>query len=401
MWAAKGLAKADVDVVVIDRNNYHSFFPLLYQVAAGELEPAYITYPVRSILRKQKNASFRLGDVSSIRLEDKTVVLTDGELSYDYLVLAPGSTTRYFGVPGASEHTHGLRSLDEGIILRNHLLRAFETAASTSDVETQRKMLTFVVIGGGSTGVEFSGALREFLNGSYSKDFGSDGPDPRVILVEGSDTLIGMYPPRLRNYAVKRLRRLGVEVRLGTRVASVSAGLVETDAETTDCGTVVWTAGVGGRTVYGDWGLPGGPGETVQVTPSLNIESHREVFVVGDVAHNAASPTPMVAQNALQQGRHAAVCISNLVADRPLTDFEYKDFGNMAVIGRNAAVVHLWNKIELTGFIAWVIWLIIHLVKLIGFRNRLAAIISWTSDYFFGNRVARLIIPSGRPPLKH
>ena len=397
LWAAKGLSKLNVTVTVVDRNNYHTFFPLLYQVAAAELQPSDIAYPIRSIVRKQDNASFRLGTVVSIDLDQKRVILADTELPYDYLVVAPGSTTNYFGVEGAAEHSLGLRTLDDGIVLRNRLLRAIEAADVATDESDRERLSTFVVVGGGPTGVEFSGALQEFLNGSYVRDFGRDRR-PQVILLEAGDSLLRMYPERLRHYAIKKLRRMGVDVRVATGVDAVTANSVETSDGSIPSDTVVWTAGVGGSPTYAKWGFPSGPTGTVLVAPSLNLESHPEVFVVGDIAHNAATPTPLVAQNALQQGRHAARAIANILNGRAPDAFQYRDLGNMAVIGKNAAVVHLWNRIAIKGFVAWSIWLVVHLAKLIGFRNRLAALISWTGDYFFSDRVARLIIPGQEGP---
>ena len=399
LWAAKGLSTSNVTVTIVDRNNYHTFFPLLYQVAAAELQPSDIAYPIRSIVRKQSNASFRLGTVVSIDLDRKCVIVTDAELTYDYLVVAPGSTTNYFGVEGAAEHSLGLRTLDDGIVLRNRLLRAIEAADVAADESEQERLSTFVVVGGGPTGVEFSGALQEFLNGSYVRDFGRDRR-PQVILLEAGDSLLRMYPDRLRRYALEKLRRMGVDVRVATGVEAVTAHKVETSDGSIPSTTVVWTAGVGGSPTYARWGFPSGPTGTVLVTPALNLESHPDVFVVGDIAHNATTPTPLVAQNALQQGRHAARTIENMLNGQEPDEFQYRDLGNMAVIGKNAAVVHLWNRIAIKGFVAWAIWLVVHLSKLIGFRNRLAALISWTGDYFFSDRVARLIIP-GHDTTRH
>ena len=210
LWATKGLAKADVDVTLVDRNNYHSFFPLLYQVAATELQPSDIAYPIRTIVRNQRNTTFRLGTVSSIDLDSRTVVLEDGQLVYDYLVLAPGSHTRHFGVEGAAEHSFGLRTLDDALALRNHLLRSFEAATASLDRAEQRRLLTFAIVGGGPTGVEFAGALQEFLNGPFAKDFGNALDTPaRVVLVEAGDRLLTMYPERLSRYAPKGLAAWG------------------------------------------------------------------------------------------------------------------------------------------------------------------------------------------------
>lgn len=395
LWAAKKLARADVDVTIIDRNNYHTFFPLLYQVAAAELRPSDIAYPIRSIVRRYKSTTFRMGNVEGMDLDASTLTVDAETVSYDFLIFAPGSVTRHFGVTGAEEHAFGLRTLDDGLILRNHLLRAFEAASRDSDA--REALLRVLIVGGGPTGVEFAGALQEFMVGPFRREFPELVNAPtEVRLVEASDALIGMYPARLSAYAIKRLSKMGVSVDLGQTVDHVHVDGAVINGSFVPAATVVWTAGVGGDERHHGWGLPGGRAATVAVTAALNVEGHPNVFVVGDGADPGDGAGPMVAQNALQQGRHAARNILAELRGIEQAPFVYKDLGNMAVIGRNAAVVHLWNRLPLTGFIAWIIWLAVHLAKLIGFRNRLAALISWTGDYLFGDRVARLIIPGWR-----
>jgi NADH dehydrogenase len=398
LWAAKTLADARIEVVVVDRNNYHSFFPLLYQVAAAELEPGDIAYPVRTILRRQDNAYFRLSEVQGLELDDKIVLMDTGPMRYDYLILGIGSTTQYFGVDGAGQYSFSLRTLDEAVALRNHILRRFEAAEQAADSRERRRHLTFVVVGGGPTGVEFAGALQELINGPISKDHHRIDPsEVSIILVETTPGLLSIYPDRLANYARRRLTKMGVDVKTQTTVAEVDAsGVGLGDGTRIDSSTVVWTAGVGGDPVVTGWGLPTSRGGRVPVLPSLQLEGYPEVFVTGDLALPRAA-APMVAQNALQQGTHAAHSVLRLLSGETAQPYEYRDLGNMAVIGRNAAVVHLFNRWSFKGFHAWVLWLGVHLFKLIGFRNRIAAVLSWAGDYFFGDRAARVILERPNP----
>lgn len=394
LWAAKRLAASRVDITVVDRNNYHSFFPLLYQVAAAELEPGDIAYPVRTILRRQENAQFRLATVNEVDLHQRLVHTTTGSIEYDKLIIAVGSVTSHFGVDGAAEHSFPLRTVDEAVALRNHVLERFEAAELAREAE-RRRQLTFAIVGGGPTGVEYAGALQELFRGPVAKDHPSI-EDPRIVLVEAADSLLTIYPDRLAAYALKRLRRIGVEVRLNTVVEAVdTSGLTLADGTRVDAATVVWTAGVRGDPVASAWGLPTERAHRVPVLPTLQVRGHPDVFVVGDLALPDGA-APMVAQNAIQQGELAAKNIARSIAGEELEPYEYKDLGNMAVIGRNAAVVHLHSRWRFKGYIAWVMWLGVHLWKLIGFRNRLAAVFSWTGDYLFGDRAARLIIGKQR-----
>lgn len=398
LWAAKTLAGAPVDVVLVDRNNYHTFFPLLYQVAAAELEPSGIVYPVRTILRRHGNVQFRLAEVVGVELHHKTVLSDSGPISYDYLILGIGSTTQYFGVDGAEQLAFALRTLDEAVVLRNHVLRRFEAAERTTDPLERSRHLTFVIVGGGPTGVEYAGALQELINGPLAKDHRRIDPsDVSIILVEASAGLLSIYPDRLARYARHRLTKMGVDVRTEVSVTAVNvSGIVLDDGTSIDSSTVVWTAGVGGDPIITGWGLPTARAGRVPVLPSLQLEDYPEVFVTGDLAFPQTA-APMVAQNALQQGTHASRGVLRLLADQPPEPYEYRDLGNMAVIGRNAAVVHLFNRWVLKGFPAWTLWLGVHLFKLIGFRNRTAAVLSWAGDYFFGDRAARLIIEQSDP----
>jgi len=395
MWAAKKLQGEPVEVTIVDRNNYHSFFPLLYQVAAAELAPGDIAHPIRAIVRKMPNVEFVLGTVTAVNQGRRVIELGLDEVPYDYLILAPGSATQYFGVPGAEEFSWPLRTLDQAIWLRNHTLRVLERSRRLDGAE-RAGASTLVVVGGGPTGVEYSGALSELIRGPLARDMG-DLSDVRVVLVEGAPHLLGVYPESLRAYAKKRLRRKGVEVRLGSQVAEVKEGAVLlTDGTSIATETVVWTAGVGGPPDLASWGLETVRNGTVVVGPDLLLPGSTEIFVVGDGAQPDAESAPMVAQNAQQQGILAAANVLRSVDGRPLDHYRYRDLGNMAVIGRNAAVVHLFSRWKLKGFPAWIMWLTLHLMKLVGFRNRLSALISWSGDYLFADRAARLIVPSER-----
>lgn len=400
LWAAKALADEPVDVELIDRNNFHTFFPLLYQVAAAELAPGDISHPVRKIIRRLRNVRFTLAAVQGLDTSRNVLHTTAGEKRYDFLILALGSTTRYFGVPGAEEHSFPLRTLDEAVVLRNHILGCFE-AAEQHAADAVGHKLSFVIVGGGPTGVEFAGAVQELINGPIPRDHPRlPIADAQVVLLEAGARLLAVYPERLSEYAKRRLERMGVEVRLNTAVEKVDAAGVELGSRgRIDCETVVWTAGVGGPAALENWGLPAAESGRVTVRPDLRVVGADNVFVVGDSALPVARDAPMVAQNATQQGTLAARNVVRMTKGETLEKYSYRDLGNMAVIGRNAAVVHLFSRIAFKGYPAWVLWLALHLAKLIGFRNRVAALLSWAGDYLFRDRVARLITGTARPDL--
>ncbi|MCZ6535225.1 MAG: NAD(P)/FAD-dependent oxidoreductase [Chloroflexi bacterium] len=401
LWAAKALRHTAVDVTLIDRNNYHTFFPLLYQVGAAELAPDNIAKPVRSILRKIRNANFLMTEVTDIDLDSKTVFADHLSIPYDYLILATGSVTNYFGVPGAADHAFPLRTLQQGVNLRNHILVQFEKAVSETDPEVRKRRLTFAVVGGGPTGVEFSGALSELVHGPLRRDIPTlNMAETKVILFEATGSLLPGLPERLRDYTLKRLSRLNVDVQLHSTVSNVSSGAVElADGTVIFTETVVWTAGVRGGETESNWGIPTGKGGRIRVLPSLQIEGRPEVSVVGDLAEidGAEKEPPMVAPAAVQQGATAALNIRRHLAGAPILPFRYRDRGAMAVIGRNAAVAHLFNRWQLIGFLGWITWLAVHLYQLIGFRNRLVVLINWGWSYVFLDRALRLIFP----PHKH
>lgn len=394
LWTAKALAGAAADVTVVDRGNYHTFFPLLYQVGAAELEPESIAYPVRGVLRGKANIRFMLGAVRSLDLAAHTLDVDGAPLPYDYLVLATGSTTNFFGVPGAADYAFPLRTLPDGVALRNHVLLCFERAATASDAEARRRLLTFVVVGAGPTGVEYAGALQELVTHQQPRDYPQIPERATVVVLEAGPKVLAALPDPLGHYAADRLRRMGVDLRTGSQVARVTADSVELgDGTPLATETVVWTAGVRANVPVADWGLPSGPGGRVPVTPELQVPDHPEVYVIGDLAaaQQDGRPLPMLAAVACQMGDWTARNLRRQLAGQPALPFHYHDRGTLAVIGRNAAVAHLAGR-NITGFPAWVVWLGFHLMALVGFRNRLAALSSWALDYIFFERVVRLIL---------
>jgi len=397
LWVARTLARQPVEVTLIDRNNYHSFFPLLYQVSAAEIEPEEISIPIRSILRKKPNIDFDLAQVGRIDLENRRVICEDHELVYDYLVLAAGSNTNYFNIPGAQDFCYSLKNMDQAIILRNHILACFEHARHEPDVEKRRKRLTFLVIGGGATGIEFAGALSELIHGPLQKDFaGLDFSQVKLIMIEGQEALLPMLPPVMQLYTRKKLDKMGVEVRLNARVKQVSAdGIVLADGFTIPSETVVWTAGVCGGLTPGMIDLPSTRDARLEVTPTLQVPGHPEIYVVGDLAafKHQDRFLPMVAPVAVSQGICAGKNILRDIRQLPLQAFRHKDKGSMVVIGRNSGTACI-GGFHFTGFIAWALWVFIHLMKLVGFRNRLLVLINWAWDYLFFERSVRLIQPT-------
>ncbi|HEY7676381.1 MAG TPA: NAD(P)/FAD-dependent oxidoreductase, partial [Candidatus Methylomirabilis sp.] len=374
LWAVRTLAPAPVDALLVDRNNYHAFLPLLYQVAAAELEPEDIAYPIRSILRTLRHARFSLSDVKEIELAGRVVQATDRSIPYDFLILATGSVSHFFGVPGAAHHAFPLKTMEQGIALRNHILACFERAAHEPSAEGRRRALTFAIVGGGPTGVEFAGALAELIRGPLGRDFpGLDLREVRVLLLEARESIPPGLPEGLRAYTEGRLHRMGVEVRVRAAVGEVTPRAVTLrDGTVIPTETVVWTAGVRGDPSAQAWGLPAAPDGRVKVLPTLQVPGHPEVYVVGDLAYveEDGRPLPMVAPVAIQQGAAAAGNILRQVRGADPLPFRYRDRGTMVTIGRNAAVACLGRRC-FSGFPAWVVWLSVHIFKLIGFRNRL------------------------------
>ena len=408
------LADAAVDVTLVDRNNYHKFQPLLYQVATAGLDVDDITQPIRHIVRGMDAVEVVLGLVTAADLERQTVTLDTGEtLDWDALVLAPGASTAYYGVEGAFEHSYPMKNVADALALRSHVLSQFEAAARDPDA-IDDGALTTVVVGGGPTGVEMTGALRELV-GVLARDFPRlDTGRARVVLVDGERLPLGGYDPSLRQYTRDELERRGAEVQLGVHVAQVGPeGVTLADGRRIAARTVVWAAGVRANPLADALGLPQTHGARVAVDETLRVPGERRVFVVGDAA-GARDPEgalyPQVAQVAIQQGRHVAGVLDALVsrdasgaADAP---FRYRDLGQMATIGRNAAVLQTPGGLHLTGFVAWLGWLAVHVLKLVGFRNKVSVLWSWIYNYLTYDRGPRIILtaergegPAARPEL--
>jgi len=396
LWAARRLAGEPVDVLLLDRHNYHTFFPLLYQVAAAELGPTDIAYPVRSILRGESNVDFRMAEVRGLDLEARTLETDLEEIPYDHLVLALGSVPNDFGVEGVREHGFFMREMEQAMPLRHHILSRFESAIYERDAEQRRRLLTFVIVGGGPTGVEYAGALAELIHGPLLKDYPMiPGDEVDVILLEALDGLLVGMADELGNYAAGRLRKRRVTVRTGAQAVKVTEDAIHLDGgETIGTETVVWTAGVKGPDGLEAWGLPVGKGDLVEVTDALNLEEHPEVWVAGDMAlvTEDGDLLPRVAPVAMQEGRRIAENILRATRGETPEPFAYDDPGMLAVIGRNAAVAELWGR-TFTGFPAWILWLVIHIAKLIGFRNRALVLVNWAWNYLHYEKAVRLILP--------
>jgi NADH:ubiquinone reductase (H+-translocating) len=395
LFTARLMARSPADVTLLDRNNYHTFSPLLYQVASAELEAEDIAYPVRSIFHRHR-VRFLMNEVKEIDLNARLVKTQENTYPYDYLVMAAGGATSYFGVPGAAEYTYQIKSLEYAITLRNHILYRFERAMCETDLAIRQRMLTFAIVGGGPTGVEFAGALIELIHGPLKHDFPTLNLHlVQVIVLEASDRLLPGMPPELQNYALKRLRRMGVDVRLETPVVKVTPREVSLkNGASIPTETTVWTAGVRAEPLAQSTGLPLARSGQINALPTLQVEGHPEVYVIGDVARlvQGDQPLPMLATVALQQARAVSHNLLRQINGQEAEPFRYHDPGTLATIGRGAAVCSLWG-ISFTGFPAWLLWLGVHIVNLIGFRNRLLVLINWSWNYFFFDRAIRLILP--------
>jgi NADH:ubiquinone reductase (H+-translocating) len=398
---AMALRRAPVRVVLIDRRNYHLFQPLLYQVATAGLAASEIAYPVRGILRKQANLQFRLAEVEAVDLAERRLQTSTGEIGYDYLVVACGAETNYYGLTGVAEHAVGLKDLDEAVVIRNHVLKMFELAAQERDPEIRRAMLTFVVVGGGPTGVESAGALSELTRLVQLRDFAELQPQElRVTLLEASNQLLKGMAPSLQSATAETLWRKHVEVRFGATVTDFDGEKVMLrSGEVIPARTVIWAAGARAARLAETLDAPKGSLERIVVEPTLQLPGHPEVMVIGDAAHweEDGEPLPMVAPAAIQQAERAAKNILRMVQGGSPEQFRYKSPGLLATIGRNAAVVEI-GGFKSRGFVAWVVWLVVHLMRLVGFRNRLVVFINWAWDYLFYDRAVRVITPDGRWP---
>jgi NADH dehydrogenase len=393
---ARGLKGAPVDVTLVDQHNFHTFQPLLYQVATAGLSPTDVAHVVRGLFHRQPNVRFRQGRVTGVDWERRTVAV-DGQpdLPFDHLVLAAGANVTWFGTPGAEEHAFPLYTLEDATRLRNHVLQRFE-AADRDASELDRGGLTFVVVGGGPTGVETAGALSELFAMVFRKDYpGLDVSRARVVLVEMQDHLLHPFKAPSRRHALDTLRSRGVEVRLGAQVASVSCDAVTfADGEVLPCQTLVWAAGVQANPLAAAMDLPTGRGGRVVVDPDLRVPGRPGAWAVGDVAaapDRRGEVLPQLAPVAMQSGRHVAKQIRRLLEGRGTTPFRYLDKGTMATIGRRAAVAELPFRIRLRGALAWLAWLGLHLVTLVGPRNRASVLLNWAWNYLTWDRGPRLI----------
>jgi len=390
LYAARTLAHAAVRITLVDRRNYHLFQPLLYQVASAALNPSDIASPIRSILNRQRNTGVILGDATSIDTANKRVILADGELAYDYLVVATGATHSYFNHPEWERDAPGLKTIEDALEIRRRVLLAFEHAERETDPAMQRAWLTFVVVGGGPTGVELAGALSEIARQTMIRDFRHIDPkSARVILVEGRDRVLPPYPPSLSAKAQRQLEHLGVEVITRGTVTSVNDHEVCIGETTIAAKTVLWAAGVQASPLAASLGVPLDRAGRVLVEPDLTIPGHPEVFVIGDLAavkQKNGELVPGVAPAAIQEG----VYVAKRIAGKTHAPFKYRDKGSLATIGRAAAVADI-GPLKLSGFIAWIAWLTIHIFFLIGFRNRFLVITQWAWAYLTYQRGARLI----------
>lgn len=404
--AAKGLRKAAVEITLIDQRNYHLFQPLLYQVATGGLSPADICAPIRAVLHSQKNVRVVMDRVIGFDVRAKTVLLEDQALSYDTLILATGVRHSYFGHPEWEAQAPGLKTIEDATKIRGRVLRAFEDAERCSDPVERAELLTFVVVGGGATGVELAGAVGELARHTLRRDFRNIDPlSARVLLVEGAERVLPPYRSELSSAAARSLEALGVEVLTSTFVEGIGADSVtlRSSAGTRDLATrtVVWAAGVEASSpaaaLARETGCESDKAGRLQVEADCSVAGYPEILAIGDVCHFRApdgEPYPGVAPVAMQQGRYAARLVRDRLAGRPTPSFRYRDRGSLAVIGRAAAVADL-GFFRFTGFFAWLLWLFIHIMYLVGFENRVLVLIQWAYAYFTHGRTARLI--TGEP----
>jgi NADH dehydrogenase len=406
--AARRLKHANVDVTLIDRCNYHLFQPLLYQVATGALSPANIAEPLRNILKRQSNTRVLLAEATRIDAPSRRVILSDGEIAYDTLVVAAGSSHTYFGHEEWEKFAPGLKNIDDATEMRSRILLAFEAAERESDPIKLQQWMTFVIVGGGPTGVELAGALGEIAQDSLRQNFRDIDPGKaRIILVEGADRVLPTYPSSLSESARKMLVRLGVTVRTGSVVTDIREHLVTirqgSATEQIPTRTILWAAGVLGSPLgpllSRDTGAAADKAGRIVVEPDLTVPGHPEIFVIGDLAnfsHQTGKPLPGVAQPAIQQGTYVARAIVRRLQGEKISPFHYSDRGNLATIGRGAAVADL-NWLRLSGIPAWLIWIFIHLLYIVEFKNRLLIMLQWAWLYISYDRSARLI--TGKSPL--
>jgi NADH dehydrogenase len=395
LTVAQALARAPVRITLVDETNHHTFQPLLYQVAMAGLSPADIAQPIRSILRGQRNVAVLLAKVSRVDLAARLVHLEDGaSIGWDYLVVACGANTAYFGHDDWASAGRGLKSIEDAIDIRQRVLLAFELAEREPDAKRREELLSFVVIGGGPTGVELAGALAELGRFVLGRDFRHIDPSSaQVRLIEAGPRILASFPPELAERARSQLQDLGVEVRAGVRVTSVERGCVRLGAERVGCSVVLWAAGVRANPLTRTLGVSLDSADRVRVEPDLSVPGHPHAFVIGDAAFVRGpngDPLPGVSPVAMQQARSVARSIRRLCVGDSTTPFRYVDKGSMATIGRSRAIAVV-GRLRLSGFIAWLTWLFVHIVYLIGFKNRIVVLINWAWSYATYRRGARLI----------
>lgn len=402
LYAAKALKRAPVSLTLLDRRNFHLFQPLLYQVATGSLSPGEIAAPLRAVLKKQKNTQVLLGEAVDLDMHRRRVILDDGELEYDTLVVAAGARNNYFGHDGWQQIAPGLKSVEEATAIRQKILLAFEAAEREPDPQNRRSWLTFVVVGAGPTGVELAGALGEIANDTLKGNFRTIAPeDSRIFLLDGSPRILPPFPEDLSAKAERALIRLGVQTRTSVNVTGIDEeGVTIQTARGTEripARTVIWSAGVTasalGRVLAEKTGAKLDKGGRILVEPDLSVSGHPEIFAIGDLAnfsHQDGKPLPGIAPVAMQQGRYVAAAIQNRLNGKASKPFRYFNKGNLAVIGRNAAVVDFgWARFQ--GLFAWLIWVFVHLMYIVEFESRILVFIHWGFQYFTYNRGARLI----------
>jgi NADH:ubiquinone reductase (H+-translocating) len=393
--AAKALAnKPSVEVLLVDRENYHLFQPLLYQVAAANIEQEAIAYPLRGLTRHWRNTHYRMAEVRSVDLERREVLTEDGTLPYDYLILAAGAVTNFFGNVTVERAACDLKYLHDAVDLRNHILTCFEQAAKEDDAEKRGALMTFVIVGAGPTGVEYAGALSELVRQVLTKDY-PDVPvsQARIVLVDATEHVLATYEQPLQDYAIQRLNKIGVEVMLGKLVVDANdREICFKDGTRIPARTLVWSAGVKAAPLAETLGVERKQAGRVVVKPDLTLAGHPNVYVIGDMAYleQDGAPLPMVSPVAMQGGKYAGKHILASMKGKVLPPFRYFDKGTMAVIGRGKAVARIFG-LNFRGFPAWVVWLALHLYYLIGFKNRLIVLLGWAYDYFTYDRKVRLI----------
>src|SRR5512140_876974 len=394
LWAAQALRRAPVQVTLLDRQNHHLFQPLLYQVATAALNPSDIAQPIRRVLRKQANAEVLLGEAAAVDLDGKRVRLRDGaSVAYDRLILAAGATHSYFGHPEWEAWAPGLKTLDDALEIRRRVLVAFEAAEREEDPVVRAALLTFVVIGAGPTGVELAGALAEISRQVLQRDFRHIAPAAaRVLLIEAGPRILAAYAPVSSASAQRQLERLGCEVRLGKAVTAIERSGISLGEETIAARTVIWAAGVQASPLARSLNVPLDRAGRVRIQADLTLPGHSEVQVIGDLAslEQDGKPIPGLAPAAMQMGRHAARNVELAIAGQPVLPFRYIDKGTLATIGRARAVAER-GKLRMGGFLAWLVWLVVHIFFLIGFRNRFLVLFEWAWVYFRNERGARLI----------